>query len=114
MYEERSETTGQRLLFQQTQDVTSRELSSDTAVLFHLSTTEWLFSSMPVKNCCIITKPSVWRESARVANLKRTVMGRNGPRGSCGKKALIRRILNVVYVQDVEIKHLQAALGSNG
>jgi hypothetical protein len=36
-------------------------------------------------------------------------MGRHGPDGSCGKKALNRQILKVVYVQYVEIKRLQAA-----
>jgi hypothetical protein len=36
-------------------------------------------------------------------------MDRHGPRGSCGKKALNRQILKVVYVQYEEIKRLQAA-----
>jgi hypothetical protein len=37
-------------------------------------------------------------------------MGRKGPRGSCGKKALNCQILNVVNAQYVKIKHLQASL----
>jgi len=37
-------------------------------------------------------------------------MATEGPRGPSGKKALNRQTLNVVYVQYVEIKHLQAAL----
>jgi hypothetical protein len=57
---------------------------------------EWLLTITPVKNCC--------------ANWKRIIMGRHGPRGSCGKKLLNRQILKVVYVQYVEIKHLRAAL----
>jgi hypothetical protein len=36
-------------------------------------------------------------------------MDRHGPRGFCGKKAFNRHLLKVVYVQYVEIKHLQAA-----
>ena len=37
-------------------------------------------------------------------------MGRDGPRVSCGKKVLNRRILKAVYMYYVEIKHEQAAL----
>jgi hypothetical protein len=64
---------------------------------------------MPVKNCCVITKPCGRRERARVANWD-IIMGRHGPRGSCGKKALNLQILKVLYVQYVEIKQLQASL----
>ena len=70
--------------FGKQQSVTLRELSSDTAVLVHLSTKKWLFSSMPVKNCRIISKPSGRRERARGAVWKRIIMGRHRPRGSCG------------------------------
>ena len=94
--------------------VTSRELSSDTAILLQLSTTEWLFSNMPVKNCWVITKPGGRRKRARVAYWKRISMDRQGPLGSCGKEALNRQILKVVYVQYVEIMHLQASLSPTG
>jgi len=41
-------------------------------------------------------------------------MNRHGPRGFCGKKAINRQILKVVYVQYVEIMHLQASLCPTG
>jgi hypothetical protein len=41
-------------------------------------------------------------------------MSREGPCDSCGKKALNRHIMEVVYVQYVEINHLQAALCLTG
>jgi hypothetical protein len=28
------------------------------AVFVHLTTIDWLFSRMPVKNCCVMSKPS--------------------------------------------------------
>ena len=75
-----------------------------------ISTTEWLFKSMPVKNCYVTIKHSGRRESANVANWKRIIMGRHRSRGFWGKKTLNCHILNVVYVQYMEIKHLQAVL----
>jgi hypothetical protein len=54
----------------------SRELSSDNAVLLYLSTTEWLFSRMPVKTCCVITKNIVHNERANVADWKGIIRGR--------------------------------------
>ena len=56
--------------------VSSRELSADTAVLVHPSTTEWPYSSVPVNNCCVVTKPSSRNERAKVANWKRIAIGR--------------------------------------
>lgn len=41
-------------------------------------------------------------------------MGKDGLHGSCGKKALHRQIFVVGYVQFVDLKHLHAALCSNG
>jgi hypothetical protein len=69
---------------------------------------------MSVKNSCVVTKPSGRIKSKRVANYKVNVMGRDGPRYSCGKKALNRQILKVVYLEYVEIKHLQASLCPTG
>ena len=45
---------------------------------------------------------------------KAIVMGRDGPRGSCGKMVLNRQIFIIGYLQFVEREHLQAALCSNG
>jgi hypothetical protein len=67
---------------------------------------------MAVKNCCIMTKSS--GRALGVAKWKAIIMGRDGPRGSCGKKALNRQIFTVGYLQFVDRKHLHAAQCSIG
>ena len=114
IYQDTSEKFRQRLLFRQQRGFPSRELSSDTADLVRLSTTNCPFSSISVKKCCVITKPSGWSERTRVANWKVITKVREEPRDSSGKEALNRQIQNAAYVQCVEIKHLQAALCPTG
>jgi hypothetical protein len=69
---------------------------------------------MPVKNCCIITKPSGRSERTRIACWKGTVLGKVEQSGSCGKKALNHQILKVVSVHYVEIKRMHSALCPTG
>jgi hypothetical protein len=67
---------------------------------------------MPVKNCCVVTKPSVRSAWTRVPKWKKVIIARGGPRGSCGKKALNRQIFIARYLHFVDRKHLHAALFS--
>jgi hypothetical protein len=56
----------------------------------------------------------VAEERGQVTKWKAIIMGRDGSRGSCGKKALNRQMFVVGYLQFVEQKHLHAALCSTG
>jgi hypothetical protein len=47
------------------------------------------------------------------AKYKEIMMGRDGPRGSCGKEALNHQIFNS-YLQSVGRKHLHAELSLTG
>jgi hypothetical protein len=63
---------------------------------------------------CVITKssgPSAWRG---VAKWKATIMGRNGPRGSCERKVLHSQKFVVGYLQSLDRKLLHTALCSAG
>jgi hypothetical protein len=67
-----------------------------------------------VNRCYIITTsigPSSW---TGVAKWKAIIMGRNGPRGSCGRKVLHRQIFVVGYLQFVDREHPHTALCSAG
>jgi len=48
----------------------------------------------------------------KIKKFKVISMGRVGPRGCCGRKALNRQIFIVSYLQFVERKHLHATLFS--
>jgi hypothetical protein len=50
----------------------------------------------------------------RVPKWKAFIMGRDGPRGSCGKNVLNCQIFIIGYLQFVKRNHLQAALCSAG
>jgi len=75
--------------------VRSHEISSDGAILVRHSLIKWHQSCMPVKNCCVVTESSGWSAWTRVAIWKAIIVGREGPRGSCGSKALDRQIIIV-------------------
>jgi hypothetical protein len=62
----------------------------------------------------MITKSSVRRAWRIVAKCKVFVAGGEGPRGSCGKKALNCQTPIVGYLQFVDRKQLQAAQCSTG
>jgi hypothetical protein len=61
-------------------------------------------------NCCVITKSSGLRAWPLVAKWKAFLIGRNGPREFCGRKAL----KHTMFIVGVERKHLQAAVSSTG
>jgi hypothetical protein len=68
----------------------------------------------PRANYHLILHSSARSEKARIADWKRISIGRHGLRFSCGKKVLNRQRLKVVYVQYVDIKHMQEALCPTG
>jgi hypothetical protein len=65
---------------------------------------------MSVKICCVVAKSSDGRARTRFAKWKSILIGRDGSRGSCGKKTLNCQMFIVGYLQFVERKHLQAAV----
>jgi len=83
-------------------------------VLVHHSTAKWHESCIYVKNGCIITESSKQSSWARVAKWKAIIMGGDGPRGCCVKKALHHQIFSVGCLQFVDRKHLHVALCSVG
>lgn len=70
------------------QAVRSHELSMDSVVLVHYSTTKWPKLCVPVGSCRIITKSKWLSAWTRVTKWEVRVMGRDRPRASCGKKVL--------------------------
>jgi len=66
---------------------------------------------MSVKNCCVFTEYSGRSTRIRVAKRKAFIVGREGPRVSCGNKALGRQIFIVGLLQLVERQHFHAELG---
>jgi hypothetical protein len=69
---------------------------------------------MLVKNCCVFTGYSDRNAWTRVTKWKAIIMGKDGLRGSCGKKALHLQIFIVGYLQFVDRQNLQAAPCSTG
>jgi len=59
-----------------------------SAVWVQHSTTTWPWQCALLKNFCVITKSSGRSAWLRFGKLKAIVMGRDGPRGCCRKKAL--------------------------
>ena len=59
-----------------------------SAVWVPHATTTWPWQCTPLKNCCVITKSSGRSAWIRARKLKASVMGRDGPRVCCRKKAL--------------------------
>jgi hypothetical protein len=73
---------GEGCRFGKQQAVRSRESSSDSVVLVQNFTTKCPQSCMPVTSYRVITKTRT-----RVEKLKAIIRGKDGSRGSCGKKA---------------------------
>jgi len=71
---------------------------------------------MLVESCCVLTKYSGRDARTRYKKFKVIPMGRDGPRGCCGRMALDRQLFVFIvgYLQFVERKHLHATLFSTG
>jgi hypothetical protein len=65
---------------------------------------------MPVKNFCVFIESSDRSAWTGTAKWRAIIVGREGPRGSCGNMALDRQIIIVGYLQLVERQHVQAEL----
>lgn len=79
--------------------VISCELCSNIAILVRHSIIKLLSY---VKSFCVITKPSSRSTSTIDAKCKAIITGRDGPRVSCGNKALKGQIFKVSYLQFVD------------